>query len=392
MEMRHIFIIGSKGIPSRYGGFETFVENLTKHQKNKEIKYHISCIETEEMKDRGADFEHNGAHCFQIKLPSIGAAKAVLYDILSFRQSIKIIKKEKIENPIVYVLACRMGPFVGYYKRKLHKLGGQYYVNPDGHEWKRGKWNAAIRKYWKISEKLMIKHADYVICDSKNIEKYIQEDYAKYQPETTFIAYGADIEKSKLADDDKKYTDWMQERGIEPNEYYLLVGRFVPENNYETVLKEFVKSDSKKKLVLITTLGAPAYMEQLKANTGYESDQRVIFAGTVYDGELLKKIRENAFAYIHGHEVGGTNPSLLEALGSTRLNILLDVGFNREVGEDGAIYFSKEDGNLQQVMKEAESFSKEQILTLEHNAKERVRTEYSHEIIVNKYEKVFVQR
>ena len=94
MEMRHIFIIGSKGIPSRYGGFETFVENLTKHQKNKEIKYHVSCIETEEMKDRGADFEHNGAHCFQIKLPSIGAAKAVLYDILSFRQSIKIIKKD----------------------------------------------------------------------------------------------------------------------------------------------------------------------------------------------------------------------------------------------------------------------------------------------------------
>ena len=212
--MQHVFIIGSKGIPSRYGGFETFVENLTKHQRNSEIKYHVSCIETEEMKDRGPDFEHNGAHCFQIKLPNIGAAKAVIYDILSFRKSIRMIKEQKIENPIVYVLACRMGPFVGHYKRQLHKLGGKYFVNPDGHEWKRGKWNALIKKYWKLSEQRMIKHADFVICDSKNIESYIQKDYAKYKPKTTFIAYGADIEKSALADDDKKYIDWMKEKEI----------------------------------------------------------------------------------------------------------------------------------------------------------------------------------
>ena len=390
-KIQHVFIIGSKGIPSRYGGFETFVENLTKHQKSEKIKYHVSCIETEEMKKRGANFEHNGAHCFQIKLPAIGAAKAVLYDILSFQKSIRMIKEQKIENPIVYVLACRMGPFVGHYKRKLHKLGGKYYVNPDGHEWKRGKWNALIKKYWKLSERLMIKHADFVICDSKNIESYIKQDYAKYQPKTTFIAYGADVEKSALADDDKKFTDWMKEKDVLPNEYYLLVGRLVPENNYETVLREFVKSDTKKKLVLITTLAKQSFMDRLKENTGYTEDDRVIFAGTVYDSELLKKIRENAFAYIHGHEVGGTNPSLLEALGSTKLNILLNVGFNKEVAEDGAIYFNKDDGNLRKVMKDAESFTKEQILDYESKAKNRVKTQYSHEMIVDKYEKIFTE-
>lgn len=390
--MQHVFIIGSKGIPARYGGFETFVENLTKHQKNTEIKYHVSCIETEEMKARGADFEHNGAHCFQIRIPNIGAAKAVLYDILSFRKSLSIIKEQKMKNPIVYVLACRMGPFVGFYKRKLHKLGGKYYVNPDGHEWKRGKWNALIKKYWKLSERLMIKHADFVICDSKNIESYIRQDYIQYKPKTTFIAYGADIEKSILADDDKKFNDWMNQQGVAPNEYYLLVGRLVPENNYETVLREFVQSDTNKKLILITTLAKQSYMDQLKANTGYTEDERVVFAGTVYDRELLKKIRENAFAYIHGHEVGGTNPSLLEALGSTKLNILLNVGFNKEVAEDGAIYFQKEDGSLRNVMKEAENFTREQILALENNAKNRVKTEYSHEMIVDKYEEIFTKR
>ena len=389
---QHVFIIGSKGIPARYGGFETFVDNLTKYQNCSEIKYHVACIETDEMKEGGGNFEYNGAHCFQIKLPNIGAAKAVVYDILSFRKVIKMIKAQKIENPIVYVLACRMGPFVGYYKRKLAKFGGKYYVNPDGHEWKRGKWNALIKKYWKISEKLMIKHADLVICDSKNIESYIQEEYKAYKPETTFVAYGADVEASKLSDGDKKYVKWMKSQGIEPNEYYLLVGRLVPENNYETVLKEFVKSDTNKKLVLITTPAKQAYMDKLRTATGYTEDERVIFAGTVYDSELLKKIRENAFAYIHGHEVGGTNPSLLEALGSTKLNILLNVGFNKEVAEDGAVYFNKEDGDLRKVMKEAEQLTMEQILGYEKIAKERVKTQYSHEIIVDKYEKIFTKK
>lgn len=387
--MQHVFIIGSKGIPARYGGFETFVENLTKYQKNKEIKYHVSCIETRETSALGEHFEHNGADCFKVKLPNIGAAKAVLYDMISFGRVIRMIKEQKIENAIVYVLACRMGPFVGYYKRKLHKLGGQYFVNPDGHEWKRGKWNALIKKYWKLSERLMIKHADFVICDSKNIEAYIQKDYAKYKPKTTFIAYGSDVEKSGLDDKDAKFTEWMKEKGIEPNEYYLLVGRLVPENNYETVLYEYVKSDSRKKLVLITTLAKQSYMDRLKENTGYVEDDRVIFAGTVYDSELLKKIRENAYAYIHGHEVGGTNPSLLEALGSTKLNLLLDVGFNKEVGEDGAVYFNKEEGNLRNIMKQAEAMTEEEILAYEKRAKQRIETEYSHAIIVEKYEKVF---
>ena len=143
--------------------------------------------------------------------------------------------------------------------------------------------------------------------------------------------------------------------------------------------------------MLITTLAKQSYMDRLKENTGYTEDDRVIFAGTVYDSELLKKIRENAFAYIHGHEVGGTNPSLLEALGSTKLNILLNVGFNKEVAEDGAIYFNKEDGNLRKVMKDAESFTKEQILDYESKAKNRVKTQYSHEMIVDKYEKIFTE-
>ena len=384
--MRHVFIIGSKGIPAKYGGFETFVEKLTEQQKSKEIKYHVSCLAQDSK-----EFEHNGARCFNINVPNIGAAKAVYYDIFALRECIRYIKENKIEKPIIYILACRIGPFVGRYKKQLKKLGGTLFVNPDGHEWKRGKWNAAIRKYWKISEKLMVKHADLLVCDSKNIEKYIKEDYKQYNPKTTFIAYGADMEKSKLSDNDPKLINWYDEKGVKAKEYYLVVGRFVPENNYETMITEFMKSNTKKDFVLITNVEQNKFYEQLKQKTGFDKDSRIKFVGTVYDQELLKKIRENAYGYFHGHEVGGTNPSLLEALATTDLNLLLDVGFNREVSKDGALYFNKQYRNLADLIENLEDITENEREKLGNKAKKRIVEAYSWEYIIASYEGVFLK-
>ncbi len=381
--MRDVFIIGSKGIPANYGGFETFVDKLTKKKMDKNIKYHVSCLSNNED-----EFEYNGARCFNINVPNIGAAKAVYYDILALKKCIEYIKVNNIKNPIVYVLACRIGPFIYKYKKQIQKLGGTLLVNPDGHEWKRAKWNFFIKKYWKLSEKLMVKNADLLVCDSKNIQKYIKEDYKKYNPKTVFIAYGADIEKSKMLDNDKKLLDWYKEKGIHKNEYYLVVGRFVPENNYETMLVEFMKSHSKKDFVLITNIKGNKFYDELKRKTQFDKDSRIKFVGTVYDQELLKKIRENAYGYFHGHEVGGTNPSLIEALATTNLNILLDVGFNKEVAMDGAIYFNKEAGNLSSIIDN--ELSSKEIMTLGKKAKKRIVTEYSWEKIIKEYEKLFL--
>lgn len=113
--------------------------------------------------------------------------------------------------------------------------------------------------------------------------------------------------------------------------------------------------------------------------------------GTVYDQELLKKIRQNAFAYLHGHEVGGTNPSLLEALAVTNLNLLLDVGFNREVGEDSAIYFSKSSGNLKDVIEKVDHLSNSAIEILGQKAKKNINERYTWELIIKKYEKLFIE-
>lgn len=380
-----VFIIGSKGIPAKYGGFETFVENLTLKRVNNDIQYYVACM----GKDSN-EFEHNNAKCFNIKVPNIGPAKAVYYDIMALKRSISYIKEQKIKNAKIYILACRIGPFMKHYKKKLKKLGAKLYVNPDGHEWKRAKWNWAIKKYWKFSEKLMVKHADLLICDSINIEKYIKKDYEKYKPNTTFIAYGSDVEKSTLKDDNQKLVDWYNEKKVKPKEYYLVVGRFVPENNYETMIREYMKSQSTKDFVLITNVEQNKFYEELMVKTLFHKDPRIKFVGTVYDGELLKKIRENAYGYIHGHEVGGTNPSLLEALATTDLNLLLDVGFNKEVGKDGAFYWDKEEGNLSSLLNKLDNMSKEEIQIYSNKAKERIKTAYSWEKIIREYENIFV--
>ena len=383
--MQHIYIVGSKGIPGAYGGYETFVDKLTEyHQDHPTLKYHVACKATE-----NGEFVYHNARCFKIKVPNIGPAQAIYYDVAALKHCCRHIKANKIENPVVYILACRIGPFMKKYVRKIHKLGGKVYVNPDGHEWLRAKWPAPVRKYWKISEQLMTKHADLMVCDSKNIEKYIQESYAGYHPDTTFIAYGAEPRCSTLADDDAKLLDWYAQKQLSAKGYYLVVGRFVPENNYETMIREFMASKTQKDFALITNV-SDSFLNELKEKTGFDQDSRIKFVGTVYDQELLMKIRENAYGYFHGHEVGGTNPSLLEALSSTDLNLLLGVGFNREVAEDSALYWSKEPGDLARLIEQADAMTPEDIAQLAAMAKQRIATAYSWQFICDEYEKLFL--
>ena len=257
-DVQHVYLVGAKSLGA-YGGYETFVYKLTEYHQNKEnIKYHVACKANgdgcmDESKFDGVtkinehEFELHNAHCFKIDVPQIGPAQAIYYDVAALKACCEHIKENHIPHPIVYIMACRIGPFAGYFYKEIHKLGGTVYLNPDGHEWMRAKWSAPIRKYWKISEQTMVKYCDLAICDSVNIEKYIHECYdgkgiKGRNPKTTFIAYGADLTLSKLADDDEKLVNWYKEKGLTKKGYYLVVGRFVPENSFEVMIREFMKS------------------------------------------------------------------------------------------------------------------------------------------------------
>ena len=152
--MQNVFIIGSKGIPAAYGGYETFVDKLTEYQRNNDkIKYHVACKGKENK-----EYIYHNARCFMIKVPDVGSAQAIYYDVAALKECCRYIEKKQVKQPVIYILACRIGPFIRHYVKKLHKLGGKVYVNPDGHEWMRQKWNAYVRKYWKISEQMMVKY------------------------------------------------------------------------------------------------------------------------------------------------------------------------------------------------------------------------------------------
>ncbi len=196
---------------------------------------------------------------------------------------------------------------------------------------------------------------------------------------------------SKLADDDRKLVNWYKRKGLTKKGYYLVVGRFVPENSFEVMIREFMKSKSQKDFAIITNVN-DKFLNELEKELHFKSDKRIKFVGTVYNQELLKKIRENAYAYFHGHTVGGTNPSLIEALGSTDLSLLVDVSFNREVAEDCALYWSRKPGSLAKLIEKADQMSEDEIAKMGRKAKKHVAEKYTWERICWLYEEVFLKR
>ena len=322
--MKHVFIIGSRGLPAQYGGFETFVEELIRHQKSSSISYHVACLsDTSHHQHRN----YLGADCFTINPPRLGPARVIAYDLLAIAYCLQLIRQQKIENPIFYLLGNTIGGFIGPVANLIHACGGTLLVNPDGLEWRRSKWSKPVQGYLKYAEKMMTKYADWLIADNRGIETYLQQRYPWSR--TQCITYGTDASPTSLTAQSPLVQETFANWNIREKNYYLLVGRFVPENNYAVILREFMASKTSKDLVLVCNQEGSSYFKTLLQQTQFDKDSRIKFIGTVYEKELLKYLRENCRAYIHGHEVGGTNPSLLEALAQTNENLVLDVSFNR---------------------------------------------------------------
>ena len=381
--MQHVFIIGSRGLPAKYGGFETFVENLVGHQVSSQIQYHVACLSDKEAYHH---FDYKGVDCFTIQAPKFGPARVIAYDMMAINYALKLVKEQEIVQPVFYILGNTVGAFIAPFARKIHHAGGIFYINPDGLEWKRAKWAKPVQAYLKYSEKLMTKHADLVISDNQGIEMYIN----KISPwsKTTFIAYGTDLNLSSLTDQTTKVRDFFNHWQSKEKNYYLIVGRFVPENNYESIIREFMKSQTQRDLLIVCNHQGNAYFEELRQKTNFDQDERIKFVGTIYDQDLLKYIRNQAFAYIHGHEVGGTNPGLLEALAQTDLNLVLDVDFNRQVAKGTAFYWQKADASLVELIDQVDM--KADFSQLGQAAKENMKENYTWEKIVGEYEELFL--
>lgn len=372
--MKNIFIVGSRGYHFNYGGWETFVSNLVDNYNDEDTLFYISEVTGDKKLPQK---KNNNITVTPIYVKQKGSARMFLYSVKAFKYYINYIEKNNIQNAYIYVLGLKLFNYLKLYKRKLKKLNIKVFVNPDGLEHLRSKWSYPIKKFFLLSERLMLKNCDLVVCDGLGIKKYVDNKY--HNLNTKYIAYG--VNKIDLKDINE--SNILKEYNLKKDNYLLMVGRCVPENNYELVINEFKKSKIKKDLVIISNLSSSNYYDKLKEI----ANNKVHFINGVYDEKKLAIIRKNAYAYIHGHSVGGTNPSLIEALSLTDLNILYDVCFNHDIGLDTCLYF-KEEGSLTKILNNSKHLDKIK-KDMGRKAKKRINDNFTWDIIINQYKELF---
>ena len=378
--MKNIFIIGARGYHYNYGGWETFVDNLVDNYNDKTTNFYISQYTNEKIE------EYNPKKNVIVKpiyVKSSFSGKMFIYSVKALKYFLKYIEVNKIENAYLYVLGLKLFNYLKIYRKKIKRLGITVIVNPDGLEWMRSKWSYPVKKFFLLSERLMLNNCDIVICDGLGIKKYIDEKYPKMKNITKYIAYGYNEVNLNKVDENsilKKYN-------LIKDDYLLMVGRCVPENNYELVIKEFMESSIDKKLVIVSNIDGSNYYEDLVNRTNALTDERIIFINGIYDKKELSCVRKNAYLYIHGHSVGGTNPSLIEAMSLTDLNVLYDVCFNHDIGLDTCLYF-KESGSLVKLLNDKKLLEIKR-KELSKKVKDRVKNNFTWDIIISQYKDIF---
>lgn len=377
--MKHVFIIGARGYHAKYGGWETFVSNLVDNYNDKNVIFHISGLS-----DTNNDYQNiinDNVIVDNFHIKQEGGMKMLICTIKAFNHYLKYIEENKLDDTYMYILGLKLGPTLKLKKNKTKKLKITTLVNPDGLEHERNKWSYPVKKFFLLSENWMLNNCDIIVCDAKGIKKYIDVKYPHLKKKTVYIAYGTN--KVDLSNVNEK--EILNEYNLAKNSYCLMVGRFVPENNYELVIKDFLKSKINKKLFIVSNISSSNYYNEVLERTNCICDDRIVFIDGIYDQTKLAVIRKNAYLYIHGHSVGGTNPSLLEALSITNLNILYNINFNKDIGRDSCLYFDNKN-SLTKILDNIEKYDSRK---MGKECKEIIKNNFTWDLIVDKYKKLF---
>jgi len=309
-----IGILGTRGIPNRYGGFEQFAEYLSVELVKRGHEVVVYTSKSHPLKLNS----YKGVSIVRIYDPEdyLSTAGQFIYDFLSIWHS----RGQKFD------VILQLGYTSSAIFYRLHPKSVPVVTNMDGLEWKRSKYSYFVKKFLSLSEKLAVIQSDYLIADSVVIGNYIEK---KYHKKPTFIPYGATVEQEANEEVCKEFN-------LQKNGYDMLVARLEPENNIEMILDGVVVSKTDRKFLVIGK-NETKYGKFLKNK--YENYSNILFIGGIYDIKKLNSLRFYSNLYFHGHSVGGTNPSLLEAMGSQAFICAHDNPFNRAVLEENAIYF-----------------------------------------------------
>ncbi len=359
----NIALLGTRGIPANYGGFETFAEELSARlvQRGHEVSVYCRAHYSSGLGEcRGARL---------VVLPTIRGkhTDTAVHTLLS--------TLHLLWRGADAAIFCNGANAVFSFWPRL--LGTPTLLNVDGLERKRKKWNRAARAWYAVSERLSTLCPDVVVTDSLVVQRYYGD---RFGLDTAYIGYGA---PSKPVETAAK----LAELGIEPGGYFLYVSRFEPENNALLVVNEFERSSTERKLVMVGDAPyAATYIRQVKAT----NDPRIIFAGAVY-GDSYAELQSHCHAYIHATEVGGTHPALVEAMGRGCAVLYLDTPENSEVAGAAGLPYCVRQGALQERIDEMEAAGPDRLRELREVASREAGERYDWEAVADGYERLLAE-
>jgi glycosyltransferase involved in cell wall biosynthesis len=264
---------------------------------------------------------------------------------------------------------------MGHHAALCRLFGKKVVMNVDGLDWTRAKWGRFARWYFFSAARSAVRFCTEIVTDAEAMRVFYLERFRK---ETTMIAYGAYIETSGRP-------ELISTFGVTPDDYYLIASRLIPENHADLIAHAFLRSGSQKKLVIA---GGANYDSPFHRELRSLQGEKIILTGHIDDQEVIKELHCNCFAYVHGHSVGGTNPSLLKAMGYGNCILALDTVFNREVLADGGVFFPRDESVLAREMSSLEA-NPVRVAELRRMGPERIRKNYTWEKISSQYDRLF---
>ena len=310
-----IGILGTRGIPNNYGGFEQFAEFFATYLVDKGHEVYVYSSHTHSYQET----TFNGVHIIHCKDPEdrMGTVGQFFYDLNCILDS----RKRNFD------ILLQLGYTSSTIWRRLLPKKSIVITNMDGLEWKRSKYSKPVRKFLKYAEKLGVKGSDYLVADSIGIQQHLKETYGA---SSRFIAYGANVFENPDVSKLDAYN-------LKPDSYNMLIARMEPENNIETILDGVAAAESPTPMLVIGKYDATEFGRQMKAK--FQAYEHIRFLGGIYDLNMLDNLRYFSKVYFHGHSVGGTNPSLLEAMASNTLIVAHNNQFNGAILGEDAFYF-----------------------------------------------------
>ena len=264
---------------------------------------------------------------------------------------------------------------MGHHAALCRLFGRKVVMNVNGLDWTRAKWGPVARWYFRSAAHSAVRFCNELVTDAEAMRQFYLERFAK---QTTMIAYGADVESSRQP-------ELIAQYGVERDNYYLIASRLIPENHADLIARAFLKSGSSKKLLIA---GGANYDSDFHRELRSLAGDKIILTGHIDDQDVIRELHCNCFVYVHGHSVGGTNPSLLKAMGYGNCILALDTVFNREVLENGGVFFPRDETVLAREMLALER-DPSRVAALRQMGPERIRVNYTWEKIANQYDRLF---